>query len=144
MLKKELFTEIEINAPSEKLWKVLMDFKHFPDWNPFIREIKGNPKEGEMLNVHLKPINGKEMTFKPKVLRSVPNQEFRWLGKIPGFHGEHIFEIRPSKKGVKFIQREIFTGFLVPILGNKVVKDTRPAFEKMNKALKMRVEHPSS
>jgi hypothetical protein len=140
MPKKELYSEIEIEAPAEKLWQVLTDFERFPEWNPFIRQISGLPKEGEKLMVHLKPINSKEMTFKPKVLKSIPNQEFRWLGKIPGFHGEHVFEIKPNKKGVKFVQREVFTGFLVPLLGKKVVKDTYPSFEKMNIALKARVE----
>jgi hypothetical protein len=140
MAKKELYTEIEIDAPPEKLWQVLTDFRSFPEWNPFIRQITGLPKEGEKLNVHLKPIKGREMTFKPTVMKSIPNHEFRWLGKIPGFHGEHIFEIKSNKKGVKFIQREVFTGFLVPFVGKKVVRDTHPAFEKMNRALKMRVE----
>jgi hypothetical protein len=140
MPKEELYSEIEIEASAEKLWQVLTDFESFPEWNPFIRQITGVPKEGEKLDVHFMQIKGKEMTIKPTVMKSIPNQEFRWLGKIPGFHAEHIFEIKSDKKGVKFVQREVFTGFLVPFMGKKVVRDTHPAFEKMNLALKMRVE----
>jgi hypothetical protein len=117
-----------------------MDFESFPQWNPFIREIRGNPKEGEKLKVILKRMKGKDMTINPTVMKSIPNQEFRWLGKIPGFSGEHIFEIKPNEKGVRFVQREVFTGFLVPFIGKKIVRDTRPSFERMNHALKHKVE----
>src|SRR5208337_3854746 len=34
---KEIHTEIEINAPAEKVWKVLTDFAAYPEWNPFVR-----------------------------------------------------------------------------------------------------------
>jgi hypothetical protein len=140
MPKKELRTWIDIDAPPERLWEVLMDFKSFPDWNPFMKEIKGDPKEGEQLQVLMKRMKGKDITIKPTVMKSVPNKEFRWLGKIPGFHGEHIFEIQPKENGIRFIQREVFTGFLVPFIGNKIVNDTRPSFDRMNHALKHRVE----
>jgi hypothetical protein len=140
MPRKELYTGIDIDAPPERLWQVLMDFESFPQWNPFIREIRGNPKEGEKLKVILKRMKGKDMTINPTVMKSIPNQEFRWLGKIPGFSGEHIFEIKPNEKGVRFVQREVFTGFLVPFIGKKIVRDTRPSFERMNHALKHKVE----
>ena len=34
---KELHSEIEINAPVERVWEVLTDFASYPRWNPFIR-----------------------------------------------------------------------------------------------------------
>jgi uncharacterized membrane protein len=33
---KEIHTEIEINAPAEKVWRVLTDFAAYPEWNPFV------------------------------------------------------------------------------------------------------------
>jgi uncharacterized membrane protein len=35
----EIRTEIAINGSAEKVWNELMDFKNFPDWNPFVKEI---------------------------------------------------------------------------------------------------------
>ena len=39
---KELKTTIEINASPAKVWEVLLDFEKYPDWNPFIKNIRGN------------------------------------------------------------------------------------------------------
>ena len=38
---KELRREVEIAAPAERVWSVLVDFDAYPDWNPFIRSIQG-------------------------------------------------------------------------------------------------------
>lgn len=68
------------------------------------------------------------MTFKPLVTRVLPPRELRWLGRLllPGlFDGEHIFEIEAVKKdGVRFVQRECFSGILVPLLWRSLDKNT--------------------
>jgi uncharacterized protein YndB with AHSA1/START domain len=46
---KELRTEIEIAAPPERVWAVLADFDSYPEWNPFIRRIRGQPAAGSKL-----------------------------------------------------------------------------------------------
>lgn len=141
---KQLHTEIEINASPERVWQLLTDFASFPEWNPFIRQASGEPKEGSQLEVYLQPSGAKGMTFRPKVLKAEPNRELRWLGHllIPGlFDGEHSFTIEPLEAGrVRFVQREIFTGLLVPLFASWLGKDTRRGFEEMNQALKLRAE----
>ncbi|HWC70427.1 MAG TPA: SRPBCC family protein [Actinomycetota bacterium] len=52
---RELRTEIEIDAPPEQVWQVLTDFGAYPDWNPFIRSIEGEPQVGSRLNVRIDP-----------------------------------------------------------------------------------------
>ncbi|VVB92499.1 Polyketide cyclase / dehydrase and lipid transport [uncultured archaeon] len=141
---KELRTEIEINAPPERVWQLLTDFSSFPQWNPFIRRASGEPKKGAQLQVYLQPSGAKGMTFSPKVLKAEQNRELRWLGHflIPGlFDGEHIFTIETLEAGrVRFVQREIFTGIFVPLFARGLDKDTRRGFEEMNQALKLLAE----
>ena len=137
---KEFISEIEIHASSERVWQILSDFKAFPQWDPFIRWTKGEAKAGARLEVHIQPSGASGMTFKPTVLKAEPNQELRWLGRflIPGlFDGEHIFTIESlGTQQVRFTQREIFTGWLVPIMAHGLDTDTRRGFEEMNRALK--------
>ncbi|MCZ7401856.1 MAG: SRPBCC domain-containing protein [Candidatus Methanoperedens sp.] len=140
----ELYTEIQINAPPERIWRILTDFAGFPQWNPFIRRASGKPENGEKLEVYLQPEGAGGMTVRPIVLKSEPGRELRWRGHLllPGlFDGEHIFIIEPLVAGgVRFIQREIFTGLFVPFLAHKLNTETRRGFEDMNHALKLLAE----
>jgi len=58
---------------------------------------------------------------------------------------ERIFTIEPlGADHVRFTQREIFTGLLVPLRASHHSTDTRRGFKEMNQALKLRAEHPRS
>lgn len=141
---KELYTEIEINASPEQAWRVLTDFAAYPRWNPFIRRAKGEVEPGARLEVSMQPPGGRVMRFKPTVITAEPNRELRWLGHflIPGlFDGEHIFTIYPmGMNHVRFVQREIIKGLLVPLFKRLLEENTRRGFEEMNRALKARAE----
>jgi hypothetical protein len=145
---KELRSEIEINAPVERVWHILTDFASFPQWNPFIRRASGEPKAGEVIEVTIQASGARSTTFHPTVLKTELNNELRWLGRlrIPGlFDGEHIFSIeRLGADRVRFTQREIFTGLLVPFRGGRLDRDTRRGFKEMNQALKKRAEQSQS
>jgi hypothetical protein len=141
---KELKTEIEIDAPPNAVWQVLTDFASFPSWNPFIREARGELTVGGRLFVRLEPPGARGMVFQPRVLVRDDAHELRWLGKlgIRGlFDGEHIFSLEPLEGGrTRFVQRELFSGLLVPLFSRMLDGSTRQGFEAMNQALKQRVE----
>ncbi len=139
---RELHTEIEIDAPPERVWEVLTAFDTYSEWNPFIRRLIGSPHEGERLEVRIEPPDGRGMTFRPTVIEATPNRELRWLGRflVPGlFDGEHILRVEPRNGGSRFIQSEKFSGLLVPLLGGGLAK-TEEGFRRMNAALKERAE----
>jgi len=147
MFVKEIRTEIVIKATPAKIWKILTNFEQFSTWNPFIISIQGTLAAGNIIRVELAPPDAKRMKLKPRILRVIPNQEFRWLGRIliPGiFDGEHIFELRDNKnETTTVIQREIFTGILVPFLKKMLDDNTRRGFESMNSELKKVCEENS-
>jgi hypothetical protein len=140
----ELVTEIEINSSAESVWASLMEFESYPKWNPFIREIKGAVEVGSVLAVHIKPEGGMGAKLSPKVIKADANKMFAWKGKfgVSGiFDGQHEFIIEPIDTArVRFIQREEFSGLLVPILWPMLEKNTRRGFVDMNRALKALVE----
>jgi hypothetical protein len=141
---KEMQSEIEIGASAGSVWGILTDFASYPEWNPFIRRISGEPKVGERLEVRLEPPGSRGITLKPTVLNAEPEHELRWLGHllVSGlFDGEHILAIQQlDENRVRFIQRETFGGLLVPLFARSLDKGTRRGFEEMNRALKERAE----
>lgn len=141
---KEIRTEILIKASPAKIWEFFSKFEHFDEWNPFIRSIQGSVSVGNVIKVKLTPPDAKPMTFKPKVLKLIPNQELRWLGHliIPGiFDGEHVFELIDNRnRTTTFVQKEIFSGILVPFMKKMLDDNTKRGFELMNKMLKDKCE----
>jgi hypothetical protein len=140
----EVRTEIRINAAPQNVWRVLTDFKNYPNWNPFIKSIQGDLKVGGKLMAVIAPPDSNAMTFKPTVLVATPNREFRWLGHfiIPGlFDGEHIFELLDNGDGTTtLVHREEFKGMMVSMMKKMLDDNTKRGFEMMNAALKKEAE----
>jgi hypothetical protein len=140
---KEIYSEIEINAPTKVVWDIITDFDHYPQWNPFIQEISGDQTIGAQIEVFIKPPNSNGIKFKPKILSYKPEKELRWLGAlwIPKlFDGEHSLIIEEmGENKILFIQKEKFTGLLVPLV-SRMLNDTESGFQMMNRALKREAE----
>jgi len=140
---RELRREIDIDAPPSEVWATLTNTGSYPDWNPFIRRLSGELREGAKLDVRIEPPGGRAMSFKPTVLGVEDERELRWLGSflIRGLvDGEHIFRLEAlGEGGTRFTQAERFSGILVRPFGSALDK-TELGFEQMNAALKARVE----
>lgn len=140
---KHIETMIRIYAPCEKVWQILTDFESYPSWNPFIRFISGELKEGQKLQIRISPPNEKEMSFSPVLIRSIPGRELRWSGKLlfKGlFDGEHYFGLEEIDENTTlFVHGEYFSGLLVGLMPS-VLEQTKVGFEQMNQALKKTCE----
>jgi len=138
-------TEIDIDASPLSVWRILTDFPSYPDWNPYIRRVDGEPVQGARLTIVLTPPSGRRFSFRPRVTACVENRELRWNGRlaIPGlFDGEHFFEIDSSRPGcVRLTHGENFSGVLVPLFRPMLDGVIRAGFVEMNQALKSRAEH---
>ena len=143
-MPKQLRAVIDVRATPERVWEVLTDFAAYPQWNPFLTRVNGAARRGERLTIHMQPVGGRGMTFRPRVLDVDPSRRLSWLGRLllPGvFDGEHSFNIEPLDDGrIRLVQQEVYRGLLVPFMARSLDRHTLPAFEQMNRALKRRVE----
>ncbi|HRV60085.1 MAG TPA: SRPBCC domain-containing protein, partial [Solirubrobacterales bacterium] len=88
------------------------------------------------------PPGGREMTFRPTVLKVETGRELRWRGRllVPGiFDGEHCFRLTPAGPGTRLEQGESFTG-LLPRFMSVTLGQTERGFNELNQALKERAE----
>lgn len=143
MPKTELRTEVEIDAPPERVWSVLSDFARYHEWNPFITRVEGELREGARISVTMSLPEGGEHTFRPTIARASPAQELCWLGHVlvKGiFDGEHFFRLEALESGrTRVVHGENFSGFLLRFMGRTLTLTAR-GFVYMNQALKRRVE----
>lgn len=137
---REIVTEIDIEAPPERVWAVLTDTAAYPHWNPFIVSVQGQIVEGGRLTTTMQPASGGRMTFRPILLKVTPDRELRWRGRLllPRlFDGEHYFLLNPSPGGTRLVHGEIFQGVGLLAIDPE---QFRADFEALNAALKARAE----
>jgi hypothetical protein len=137
-------TAIDVAASAEMVWRVLTYFPDYPRWNPFLVSIQGSLSPGQRLKIQARLSQDREYKFSPRVVKVIPASELRWRRwrLIEGvFDRELAFFIVPNGiKGVRFIQREHFSGLLVSLVMPFITKKTLKAFNLMNLALKRTAE----
>lgn len=142
-MRKDIRTEIEINASAEKVWQILSDFENFPNWNPFVVKVLGTPKVDEILKIEVQLPESMKLKFTPLVLKAEPNKELRWVGTMPlgAFRGEHFYQIETlDENKVRFVHGEHFKGWFVGVIWRMVGNQTETGYRLMNEALKKEAE----
>lgn len=143
MPRTELRAEVEINAPVSHVYRVLTDFPHYAEWNPFITAISGPLVAGEPLTVEMSLPEGNTYVLEPRLMQVTENAELRWCGHfwLPALlEAEHFFQV--SERGAeltRFVQGENFSGFLLRFATTALTQTAR-GFVYMNQALKKRAE----
>jgi hypothetical protein len=144
VLRRELVTEIDIDATAESVWEVLTDLASYPQWNPMIRRASGELEPGARLKVRFEPDGSRGHTFRPKLLVVDPNRELRWLGwpRFPKlFDTEHYWIIEEKPEGkARLVHGNIVFGLMAPLAGKAQERTSRRPFEDMNRAHKQRAE----
>jgi len=139
----ELCTQVEIQASADKVWHILTDLDKFPEWNPFIHHAIGKAKVGEKVDITVRS-GSKEMALHCQVIKAEPTHELCWTYHVILpilFRGEHRFTIENmGANQVRFIDREIVHGWLVPLQVKDIDTNSRKGFEEMDRALKARAE----
>ncbi|MFC3058717.1 SRPBCC domain-containing protein [Paenirhodobacter populi] len=135
-----IVTEVGIDAPPAQAWALLGDPESYRDWNPFIVSLQGELAEGARLTATMRPQAGREMTFRPTVLKVAPERELRWRGRLllPRIlDGEHYFLLEQRDGGTRLVHGERFRGLLLWFID---ARQFRADFDRMNMALKARLE----
>jgi hypothetical protein len=144
---------VEIHAPIEQVWAVMVDTASYGEWNPFVEkaECALPPKVGEPIVLHVRWANGRTTTSPERITVVDPPHE---QGGVRRAMLAYVYEGLPSKlglvKGTRY-QRlwqqpggpthygtvEEFSGPLVRLAGSKRVED---GFRRHADALKKRCE----
>ena len=138
-------TSITINAPVEQVFAVLTDFNTYSQWNNLLFFHGGEPNIGCKLKLELRLPDAKGFFFEPTVITREEYRCFAWLAitMMKGvFDGEHRFELKPIDGNQTLLRNmECYSGILSPLFQRApMMRDADIGFEKMNEALKMRVE----
>jgi hypothetical protein len=134
-------TTTVVQAPREKVWRLVVDFDAYPEWNPYLRSVQGRPAAGSTLEVRLEPRAGDAQDVSASVTVFKPPRKLRWRSRLLGpgvrdFEYEVIVDpLGPNRARVT--QRARYEGWLTLLVD---ADDTRAGLEEMARALKLRAE----
>lgn len=138
-------TDIILNTSAEQVFAVLTDLRNYSQWNDQLFCHSGEPQVGSKLKLELRLPEGKGFSFEPTVIVYEENSRFAWLATtmVKGvFDGEHRFELTSLESNrTKLRNVEYYSGLLSPLFQRMpMMQDADKGFERMNQALKVRVE----
>ena len=140
---RQLKAKIQIAAKIDQVWKTLTDFENWHEWNPTVKRVTGQATQGTTLNITMPGKAGKDMSYPAQIINLQPPTLFRWRAKmIAGFlfANGRVFELKEHDGGTLLVNTEEFSGLMVPLMGNKLNQFVVPALNKMNEALKAKLE----
>lgn len=136
---KKYIASATINAPAEKVWKVLTDAGSYPAWDLSMDHIEGKLALGESVKFFTKL---SAQAFPVKVTAFEPNRKLVLTGGMPLglFRSERTHTLTANKDGsTTFQTEEIFSGLLLPVFG-KNIPDLTENFKNFTAALKKQAE----
>ncbi len=102
LVRREIGTEIEIDAQPARVWAVLTDFSSYPEWNTFLHWVEGRIAEGERIRFCFELPRGFRFKVGATILNVIPERALRWAGVFLTsrvFCAEHYFELTSSPGG---------------------------------------------
>ena len=134
---------IDIDAPCEVVWSILMDIDHYGEWNPFVYRVTGTVAVGEtvVLSVRL----GKQKMKQPLIVRQVEAPTtLIWTMKSetnPFLRGgrTQIVEDLGGQR-CRYRTREELVGLISPLVGLATKRAIQHGLETSSAALKARAE----
>ena len=70
-------TSIDIDAPCEKVWAILVDFPNYEAWNPLTVKVKGEAKVDAVVKLHVQ-LGGQRMVRSHVISRVDENEALCW------------------------------------------------------------------
>jgi len=136
-------TTLDIDATPAELWRVITDFPAHDEWDPFMRNARGELREGGRFRFDAK-VGKRTLKIDARFKRVDPERELSWggpgvwlVGKIVRAH--HWIRLTPIEGGTRIDHGEEFRGLVPRLLGRRLVNEVQPTYEKVNRALAARV-----
>ena len=136
--RKSVHHEITINASPEKVWSVLVDTDNYESWNPVMKLLEGEVKEGNKVKYQFTQDADNISEIPSNVKKVIPNELLNQGGGLPFILTfNHKYLLEPLGNGTKLIIHEDYKGIGVNFWNPAPVE---VAYGRLNQAIKKRTE----
>ncbi|MFT4600879.1 MAG: hypothetical protein ACI857_001056 [Arenicella sp.] len=140
----KVYTDIDIDAPIEKVWEVLTDFEKMPNWSTSgLQGVEGDFVNGGKISAKFKPDAEKEKMNEYEHNIIIDGYSFGWEGDAfsMGMTDRHFYKlIALTDKKTRLIQIDEPNSGMTWMFGKTVSKIMAIGYNKFNNELKTQVE----
>jgi hypothetical protein len=141
---RAISSEIEIDAPIDRVWSILCDFDSYPEWNPFTVSVKTTLELGSPVDMQVKLRPPKAMHQVEHVSAVVPGERVCWGGNVGPrwFISADRCQVLTDLGGgrTRYVTTDVFTGLGVGLMFRIVGRHVQRGFDDVARALKARAE----
>ena len=146
---------VDIDAPLERVWAVMLDVERYAEWNPFIlrAECRTPPRVGDPITLHVEFRGGKQVVSPERVTtlrapyvdnagvtRATLGYTYEgWPHRLGLLHGTRWQQLAQQQGATRYETVEVFSGPLARQAGFGRVAD---GFRRHAEALRQRAEGP--
>jgi uncharacterized protein YndB with AHSA1/START domain len=111
---------IEIAAPPERVWELLVTIDRWPTWNPLVQKavLRGPLQPGSVFRW-----TSKGFSVTSTLQEVTPHRRLAWTGKAFGTRAVHTWDLEVTRDGTLLKTEESFSGWL-PRLMPKAMQRT--------------------
>ncbi len=134
-------TEIDIEAPCEKVWAIITNVDKWHEWSPTINASEGKAEVGSVVTITMmsKEAGKDGPKYSPKIIKMDEPKYFHWRAHMMAgfiFTNDKIIELEPTATGTKVIHKETFKGLMAALMKGQMEKGVPTMLNMMNEALK--------
>jgi hypothetical protein len=132
-----------IEAPLKVVWAVLVDFKRYPEWNPFTVRVETSSRVGDSVLMDVM-LGGKLLRLRERMRVFEPERRFGWGLYIGRGHLLDCIRVQQlesvAERRTRYLCHEAFRGLLVPLFFRRYEERMKRGFVDAAEALKRRAE----
>lgn len=137
---------VEIEAPIDRVWSILVDFERYGEWNPFTTRVDGDPEVGAPVDLHV--TLGSLRVVQPERIEAVEGPQLLAWGMRMGHRlllsarrDQHLEPLGATR--CRYHTTDALRGLHTPLVVLLFGRLIRRGFNDMARALKARAEDPS-
>jgi len=135
---------IEIDAPPERIWPILVDLERYGEWNPFTPRVESTLEPGAAVHLHVR-LRGERLAHRVEYVTAVEApSRLAWamtMGPRWLLAAERRQLLEPVDAGrTRYVSEDEISGLLTPVVMRFFGEAMQRGFEDVAAALKDRAE----
>jgi hypothetical protein len=136
--------DLPVDAPPERVWEVVTDLAHYPEWNPFVVACASTLEVGDPISMRVRLFGCFAQPQREWILEHERGRRLAYglprsrLGALVSRRSHEVFAESPTR--ARYVSHFELGGWLAPLVALLLGRRLRAGFTAMSTAIAARAE----